>query len=240
MNYLIVFLICVILGVLFIFGIYNFTKKEKENSFGPVQNKRAGDLVCACFIGIVLVVFFALLSPVIYEFKPWIPDTQYKIIRDSKGKIVDLEKNATGFHWPFYSNGKFVCLSDTMKYAGEYNKIQYRTFDGGLLEIKFTLTCDEYPKAFIASNGIFAKGAIFYILGATKLSFMDWGRKDFSETINYSFSCIKKEEKPKKLETREDVYGFVVLEADWWNDHNPYGCKIELEPLSLDRPFSVK
>lgn len=229
MNYLVFVLVCVLIIIPLAWAIEYFHKKKVKLSVFSESHKKAAKWENLCCVAVFVVFVFMFSSPAIYEFKPCFSDTQYKMIRDNSGKIVSLEKNATGFHWPFCSGDKFVCLSDEMRSLVDDIKYTIAGFDSYVQEIKCTASCEMYPKAFIASNGLFAHGGQFLFTGETRICFMDWVYKDFYKTLRNSLIEQKEKGHPVILQTPTDVYNFASEEAKWWNVNNPYGCKIEVK-----------
>jgi hypothetical protein len=214
----VVFVICA--GFLFVSWLICQTSKI------PASNN---DLRKLLFNYSVLFLSFTILLPVVYEFKPWLCPTQYKIIRDDSGKIIDLKKDATGFHWPLYSNSKFVCIPDQIRFGG--NSIPYKIggFDEKVVKVQYISTCDKSKELFIDSNGRFSKGVFYYFSADIHMCFRDWVHESFLEALNENLAKEEQSGKTRKLATTSDVFKFVYEVAEKWNSNNQYGCKIEVK-----------
>jgi hypothetical protein len=228
MNYPTVFFICVIIVALMVWAI-NYFHAIRIKSSSSQEKKRLDNLEIVCSIGLLATLFFALFSPIIYEFKPLAGDTQYKMIRDNTGKIVALEKGATGFHKPFCSADTFVCLPDKMDSFGNGVVYTIGGFDSEVVVIQCTTLCEDYPKAFIETNGAFIQCGNLHVFGGTRLGFMKWVHEEFNKILRKDMLAEKEKGKAVVLDTPADVYNFVRETADKWNNSNPYSCKIMLK-----------
>jgi hypothetical protein len=161
-----------------------------------------------------------VLSPIIYEFQPLKSVdnyTQCKIVKDGN-KVVGLEKNATGFHFPFFSGAKFILLPQAFQIE---KSITCYFGEGNSVDIPCVFICEDCSKAFVASKGAltFQENPVTEV----KNTFIAWVRKDFED-----FLVLQITNNPKKFETAQEAKKFVEKSAKEWTESNGYFCRIEV------------
>ncbi len=206
------------------------------------KTKVQQDLYIPKYLFVSVAIVF--ISPFIYEFNsiPYLSSPQYRIVRNSSGKITNLVKNGTGFHWPLCSGSRFVCIPNDIPSYG--NVITYRTsgVDWSNVTIKYKIKCKDYPTAYILSNGVFSYGVMSWIFSDPFSGIKESVQNDF-------YSCLKvgiNNSGPKKFpknETPTEIYKFVVQKASGWGATNPYGFSIEIESpegIAVGQPFAIR
>jgi hypothetical protein len=179
--------------------------------------KRFGEInFIPVFIGLVCVV---IVSPIWYEYKPLSSEAvQYRIWTNSIRDIVSYEKDATGFHYPFCASDRFVTIP---KRITRQDVIKYSFGHRSTTSVGITLICDDCPKTFF---NIKKKGAEDWIVVEVKKNFLSVLQLDF-----------KSENKTEKDDTwlSQNFYEYVVKKAEEFSKTNPYGFRIEVDPVTV-------
>lgn len=216
------YIIFVVIGLIVSSLIFLFSQNIVKKVYHKDISKKAEDRI------FFVTALFCFGAPIIYEFKPLFFSPQYEISRGVDGNILDLKPDATGFHLPFCSSEKFVCLPKSVK--DMKGKVIYWLvgLERKSVEINYVLSCEDYPKVFISSNGFYPRKNIYSFFGGNQTFFFDWAQDGLYKILDKNFLTTEKENKKNKIQTPTDVYDFVSKGAEEWNVSNPYSCRIDV------------
>ena len=122
------YIIFVVIGLIVSSLIFLFSQNIVKKVYHKDISKKAEDRI------FFVTALFCFGAPIIYEFKPLFFSPQYEISRGVDGNILDLKPDVTGFHLPFCSSEKFVCLPKSVK--DMKGKVTNVTDYGAFIEIK--------------------------------------------------------------------------------------------------------
>ena len=165
----------------------------------------------------IIVLALAILSPIIYEFKPLTRNTaQFRIVESDDGKYKKLIPNQTGFHPFFISNDYFlVCdKKETMVFDLEWLLKDQQV----IWSFECQFNSNDPAKIYLLSDQYYrVSGDDGYSLNK------DLIKKDIKTYLAIDIADPSLEEMNLK-----EIFNYINLKITEFNSDNPYGCIITL------------